>query len=108
MSSHQDFVVYVIESIQGIGKLRYKKMFGEYMIYIDEKPALLVCDDTVFIKKIDELKEVFQSCELGYPYEGAKEHYMLDIDDKETSKKLIIRVLPYLKNPKRKPRESVK
>jgi TfoX/Sxy family transcriptional regulator of competence genes len=106
MGTKKEYIEYVMDSIQGIGHLRYKKMFGEYMVYNDEKPALLVCDDTVFVKKIDELKDLFMSCDQGFPYQGAKEHYILDIDDKEQSKTLIKHILPYLKIPKRKIKDS--
>jgi DNA helicase-2/ATP-dependent DNA helicase PcrA len=38
-----------------VGAVRYKKMFGEYMVYVNEKPILLVCDNTVFVKILDRL-----------------------------------------------------
>jgi TfoX/Sxy family transcriptional regulator of competence genes len=102
MATKKEYIDYVLEMIDGVGQLRYKKMFGEYMIYVDDKPALLVCDDTVFVKIIDNLKEDFENCEKGFPYQGAKEHYILDIDKKERSKELIKQVLPFLKVPKKR------
>ena len=102
MATKKDYIDYVLEMIDGVGQLRYKKMFGEYMIYVNDKPALLVCDDTVFVKIIDNLKEDFENCEKGFPYQGAKEHYILDIDEKERSKELIKQVLPFLKVPKKR------
>ena len=38
MSTTLDFIEYVCEQIPQIGELRYRKMFGEYMIYINDKP----------------------------------------------------------------------
>ncbi|MFA7055565.1 MAG: TfoX/Sxy family protein [Acholeplasmataceae bacterium] len=102
MSTKKDYINYVLEMIDGVGQLRYKKMFGEYMIYVEDKPALLVCDDTVYVKIIDDLESEFQTCEKGFPYQGAKEHYILDIDEKERSKELIKQLLPYLKVPKKR------
>ena len=102
MATKKEYIDYVLEMIDGVGQLRYKKMFGEYVIYVDDKPALLVCDDTVFVKIIDNLKEDFENCEKGFPYQGAKEHYILDIDEKERSKELIKQVLPFLKVPKKR------
>ena len=32
------------------GEVWSRKMFGEYMAYLNEKPVLLVCDNTVFVK----------------------------------------------------------
>ena len=81
MSTSPDFVAYVCEQIEGIGNVRSRKMFGEYMIYINEKPVLLVCDNTVFVKMLPELECLLSDAPTGYPYDGAKLHYILDIDD---------------------------
>ena len=78
-----DFIEYVCDQIQGVGAIRHRKMFGEYMIYINEKPLLLVCDNTVFIKQAECLKTEMADTPRGFPYDGAKEHYILDIDDDE-------------------------
>lgn len=83
MATSMDFVTFVYEQIQGLGNIRYRKMFGEYMIYVNEKPLLLVCDNTVFIKKRDEIKEDMKDCEVGIPYQGAKEHYILDVENRD-------------------------
>jgi TfoX/Sxy family transcriptional regulator of competence genes len=50
MATTADFIEYVCDQISGIGAVRCKKMFGEYMVYINEKPILLVCDNTAFCK----------------------------------------------------------
>lgn len=34
------FIEYVCEQISSVGAVRYKKMFGEYMVYVNEKPVL--------------------------------------------------------------------
>jgi hypothetical protein len=39
----------------GLGKrLAYRKMFGEYALYIDGKVVALVCDDQLFLKPTPE------------------------------------------------------
>ena len=30
-------------------------MFGEYMVYVNDKPVLLVCGNTVYAKKLPQL-----------------------------------------------------
>ena len=70
------------------------------MVYINDKPILLVCDNTVYIKKLDAVSELMQKSETGYPYEGAKEHYILDIEDTELSKKAIAILEPITPLPK--------
>lgn len=64
------------------GDAVYRKMFGEYMVYVNDKPVLLVCDNTVFVKILPETTEILgTSAQRGYPYDGAKEHYAIDPDD---------------------------
>jgi TfoX/Sxy family transcriptional regulator of competence genes len=56
-------------------------MFGEYLVYINEKPILLVCDGCVFVKIVPCLDRIMADAGKGYPYDGAKAHYVLDVDD---------------------------
>jgi TfoX/Sxy family transcriptional regulator of competence genes len=89
MSTTVDYIEYVCEQIKGSWAVRYRKMFGEYMVYVNDKPIILVCDNTVFVKKLDSISEIMKDAELGYPYEGAKEHYILDIDNSKLCKSAI-------------------
>lgn len=83
MASSMDMIEYVCEQIQECGQIRYRKMFGEYMVYVNDKPVVLVCDNTVYVKEVEEIKEKMKNANKAVPYQGAKEHYILDIDDKE-------------------------
>lgn len=102
MATTQDYIEYVCEQIPNIGIIRYKKMFGEYMVYINDKPILIVCNNTVYIKQREEIDELMKDAEQGYPYKGAKEHYILDIDNKELSEKVISILEPITPLPKPK------
>ena len=42
MSSSLDFVNYVCEQLEGVGAIRSRKMFGEYMVYVNDKPVVMV------------------------------------------------------------------
>lgn len=83
MATSVDFIEFVCEQIRGNYAVRYKKMFGEYMVYLNDKPVLLVCNNTVYVKEAIELSEIMRNAERGYPYNGAREHYILDIEDNE-------------------------
>ena len=102
MATTADFIEYICEQIAGIGDIRYKKMFGEYMVYVNDKPILLVCDNTVYVKQLDCISEKMQSSGKGFPYNGAKEHYILDIEDSEFSKEIIGILEPVTPIPKPK------
>jgi len=100
MATTQDFIEYVCEQINGVGNTSYKKMFGEYMVYVNEKPVLLVCDNTVYVKMRDELKELMKDADTGEPYDRAKPHYILDIDNRELSQEVIRILEPITPLPK--------
>ena len=106
MATTQDYMEYVCERLPECGDVRYRKMFGEYMVYIADKPALLVCDNTVFVKKLPELAELFADAECGYPYDGAKEHYILDIENGELVRRVVPMLEALLPPPKAKKRRE--
>lgn len=88
MATSEDYIKYICGQIRGFTDVIYKKMFGEYIVYINAKPVLLVCDNTVFVKKLSQLNS-FENLQLAYPYEGAKEHYILDVDDIEVFNEIV-------------------
>jgi len=90
MATSLEYVEYVCEQICNVGTIRYRKMFGEYIVYINDKPILLVCDNTVYVKMLDCISKKMKDAAKGFPYEGAKEHYILDIDNSEFSKQIVI------------------
>lgn len=102
MASDLSFIEYVSEQLRDTGEVRYKKMFGEYMVYVDNIPTVLVCDNTPYIKKLDSIKNLMENSQTGFPYDGAKEHYILDIDDKEGLGEIIEKTLESRKTEKRK------
>ena len=89
MATSQEYVEFVCDQIRDTGFVRYRKMFGEYMIYVNDKPLLLVCDNQVYVKQLEALKDAMRDAAKGFPYQGAKEHYLLDIDDREKSREVI-------------------
>jgi len=105
MATTKDYIEFVCEQLRGCGDVRYRKMFGEYMVYVNDKPVLLVCDNTVYVKKLADVCEIMAEADCGVPYEGAKEHFILDIEDAELTRKAVevlerITPLPKPKKPK--------
>lgn len=105
MATSLDFALFVCEQVCRPGEVRYRKMFGEYMVYVNDKPLLLLCDNTVFVKKLDCLAPHLKNAPTGYPFTGAKEHYILDIEDSRLTADVLYeleRVIPVPKPRKRK------
>lgn len=59
------------------------------MVYINDKPILLVCDSTVFVKKLDDISTQMKDSDTDYPYKNSKEYYILDIENIELTKNVI-------------------
>ena len=102
MATTNEYIEYVCEQIKGVGEIRYKKMFGEFMVYVNDKPVIIVCDNICFVKKLDVIEELMQNAETGYPYNGAKEHYVLDIDNSEFCKSVVTEIEKVTSVPKPK------
>ncbi|GHV73409.1 competence protein TfoX [Spirochaetia bacterium] len=105
MASDIDFLNYVVEQIRNAGNITWKKMFGEYLIYANGKPVVLVCDNTAFVKIHDCVKPYLETTDKGFPYDGAKEHYIVDVDNSELLSTLVQeleKVIPVPKPRKKK------
>lgn len=102
MATPIEYVNYVIDELSEIKNVRYRKMFGEYMVYVNDKPILLVCDSTVYVKIKDEIKELMKHSKVGIPYKGAKEHYVLDIENKALCIKVVTILEKITPFPKRR------
>ncbi|MDY0346266.1 MAG: TfoX/Sxy family protein [Acholeplasma sp.] len=103
MASSQEYVFYVVERLKRYYDVSYRKMFGEYMVYIDQKPIILICDDQPYIKIHESTEYILKDAPKGYPYKGAKLHYLLDIDDIEVLRQVVDALLPFIVlKPKRK------
>ena len=50
MATTTEHLEFVLEQLPPLGSIRRRKMFGEYMIYLNDKPILALCDNTVFVK----------------------------------------------------------
>jgi len=100
MASSLDFIEYVCDQIAGTGMVTFRKMFGEYMVYVNAKPILLICNNTVYIKMQDCIRDVMKNADTDAPYNGAKLHYILDIDNAELSRQVIRILEPITSIPK--------
>ena len=102
MASNKDFVVYVCDQLRGAGNIRYRKMFGDYMIYVDERPAVLLCDNVAYVKMLPCIAEELADTDVGIPYPGAKPHYILDVDDGELACRVAAAVATMTPLPRKK------
>ncbi|NCE64750.1 TfoX family protein [Pseudoflavonifractor sp. 524-17] len=89
MASSADFVAYICDQLEGLGAVRSRKMFGEYMVYLNDKPVLIICGDRAMVKMLPCLADLLKDRPAAPPYQGAKDHYVLDPDDRETLREAV-------------------
>ena len=102
MACTTDYIDFVCSQLNGVGTTRSKKMFGDWLIYIDEKPVILACDNICYVKKSPAIAELMTDADTGFPYDGAKEHYILDIEHRDKAIEIIETLLPAIPYPKKK------
>lgn len=106
MATTEDYANYVCDQIKNTGEIRSRKMFGEYIVYVNDKPVILICNNMPFVKCHEVIAEIMFGAEIENPYNGAKPHYILDIDNAKFSCKVItilegVTVVPKPKKPKK-------
>lgn len=106
MACSTEFIDFVCSQLEGVGVIRTRKMFGDYCIYVDEKPVMLACDNIVYVKKHKVIEEMMTDAEVGFPYDGAKEHYILDVEHRESALPIIRALFPHIPMPKPKKKKS--
>lgn len=110
MPSDQSVIELIVGVIQDAGFIRSRKMFGEYVIYCDEKVVALICDNQLYIKPTEAGKQ-YLGAELheAPPYNGAKLYFLIDEgrwDDRHWMTELIRITAQQLPLNKKKKRNS--
>ena len=102
MACSEEFIDFVYSQIKDTGTVRAKKMFGDWMIYVDEKPIVIACDNICFVKMLPAVRDIMADALTGYPYDGVKPHYILDIEHREKAVEVIRALLPVIPYPKKR------
>ena len=104
MATEQSFVDYIAEQARLGSRLTYKKMFGEYALYLDGKVVAFACDNSLFIKPSEASTRLAPQLPLGQPYPGAKDYPVADelLDDPDALRRLIEETAALMPPPKPK------
>jgi TfoX/Sxy family transcriptional regulator of competence genes len=78
MATELSFVEH-IRSQCGLGaELTYKKMFGEYAIYLHGKVIAFACDNQLYLKPTDAGRIALGKVSEHPPFPGAKTYFRID------------------------------
>ena len=78
MASDLGYVQHVCDQLREVGGVSYRKMFGEYALYVGNKVVTLVCDNQLFVKPTAAARELLGAPQEGAPFPGAKLYFLLD------------------------------
>jgi TfoX/Sxy family transcriptional regulator of competence genes len=104
VATDKEFVAYVSEQAQLGNALSFKKMFGEYGVYLDGKVIAFICDNSLFVKPTKATEEITQALPQRPPYPQAKPYPIADelLDDSDALRSLLTRTAQALPVPKPK------
>ena len=106
MASKEALVIYITEQMGHQGHIKYKKMFGEYAIYYDDKVVALICDDRLYLKPTVAGRTFIGDVTEAAPYPNAKPCFVIEdqIEDQSWLAALVRITADAL--PAMKPRKS--
>lgn len=91
MASSNDYLQYVLELVQGLGNVTYKKMMGEFLLYQDGVLFGGIYDNRFLLKKTKSLEG--EGLKEQIPYPGAKPMILVDDEDPRRVEELVQTVL---------------
>ena len=104
MGTDRDFVEYV-QSQSGLGvELSFKKMFGEYALYLHGRVVAFACDNQLYLKPTDAGRSLLGTVCEAPAYPGSKLYFQLDaqLEDRELLRKVLVTTAGALPLPKPK------
>lgn len=111
MGTTQDYALFAVGQMEGAGPVTFRKMMGEYVVYLEGKVVALVCDNNLFIKPTEAGRKVIERltaspAAVAPPFPGAKGWFV--IGDKIEDRDFLTELLRagYKELPLPKPRKS--
>ena len=95
MASSKDYLLYVLELLRENDGITYKRMMGEYMLYKDGILFGGVYDNRFLIKKTKSLEN--SGLKEQIPYPSAKPMLLIDSEDPDEIKRLVLLAINDLK-----------
>ena len=95
MASSKDYLDYVLELCKEVNGITYKKMMGEYMLYKDGILFGGIYDNRFLIKKTKSLEN--SGLKEQIPYPSAKAMLLIDSEDPDEIKELVLHAIKDLK-----------
>lgn len=110
MASDLHFVEFIVEQMERVAPVTFRKMFGEYALYKNGKVVALVCDNRLLVKPTEGGRAFIGEVVEAEPYPGAKPAFLIEeqLEDRDWIAELITVTERELPAPRPKPRRKKK
>ena len=88
MATSKEYKDYVLEELSILDNITYKPMMGEYLLYYNNVLFGGIYDDRLLVKKTNSNEKY--KLEESIPYESAKPMYLVDTDDMDLLKDIVL------------------
>lgn len=88
MATTKDYKEYVLERLNILNNITYRPMMGEYLLYYNGILFGGIYDNRLLVKIVDSNK--LYNLKESIPYPNAKPMYLVDTDDLELLKDIIL------------------
>ena len=88
MATSKEYKEYVLEELSILDNITYKPMMGEYLLYYNNVLFGGIYDDRLLVKKTNSNEKY--KLEESIPYESAKPMYLVDTDDRDLLKDIVL------------------
>ena len=104
MATESSFLEYVADQSRLQDRLTYKKMFGEYALYLDGKVVAFACDNSLFVKPAEATRKLTAKLPQRPPYPVAKPYPVADelLDEPDRLRDLLLATEQAMPSPKPK------
>ena len=90
MPSNKDFLLFVLDLLREVDDISYKKMMGEYILYKNNVVFGGIYDNRFLIKNTKSMSDYHLKEVIPYP--NAKAMLLLDIEDADEIKEIVLKV----------------
>ena len=71
MASGKEYLDFVLDQLEGLPEITYRKMMGEYILYYKGKIMGGIYDDRLLVKNVPPARALMPEAPVELPYEGA-------------------------------------
>jgi len=80
MATSQSTIDYLLDVLSLGPQVRVRKMFGEYCLYLADRPIGLVCDNQLYLKPSARGRQLMDPLQEAPPFPGARPHLQVSPD----------------------------